>query len=230
MDSTAGNFQIRLVNKDSEQIGSTRDIQIDAYRKLTINSQEFFLDQEYMVLLDPDTISDETSSSGRRKPQKPNKRAQSTSLSYPVIEGYVEISSDGALFVGSSTYRGYNNQNFIATLLFVPDLQGNAVFNLVASNDLYFTNIAIANLWNSDASITLDLYNNESILVDTTTFSVPSRQQLCHSLDEYFSVLQVTGQNEGYVMLSSSIPVGASLTSGTNNLSVLSSLPVRKIE
>ena len=76
----------------------------------------------------------------------------------------------------------------------------------------------------------LDLYNNEGILVDTVTVTLLPRQQLYHSLDEYFSALQSISQTGGYVTLSSNIPLAVSSLLGTNNNSALSALPEKGIE
>jgi len=230
MDSTAGQASIRLVGKDGVQIGLTRDIQIDAYGKLTIDSQEFFLDTSYAEVQNSDVPGGGNGKSGHKPPGKPDKTAQDTISPSLEIEGYVEIISDGIRLVGSASYLGPKKLKFITTQPLVSDLYRDVVLSHVASNDLYFTNLAIVNPSSNGASVTLDLYNSEGVLIDSAIVSLPPSHQLFNSLAEYFSALQGTSQTGGYVILSSDVPIAVSSFFGTNNQSALSTLPTQGIE
>ncbi len=228
LDSTAGNAQIRLVGNDGVQIGATRDIQVYASGKLTIDSLDFFLDPAYAEALTADVSSSGNDRPGNNQPGKPGKGNQGASS--PEIDGYVEIVSDGIRIVGNASYRGSKNQSFIATLPLASNLYENVVFHHIASDDLYFTEIAIVNPGSTDATVMLKLYNDGGILVDTSRISVPAGQQLCRSLSEYFGALQSASQMGGHVILSSNLPVATYALFGTNNRSALSSLPQQEIE
>jgi type VI protein secretion system component Hcp len=228
MDSTSNKSQIRLMGKDGTQIGSTRDIPVDAYSKVTIESPDFFLDPDYTEANTSVVLNKGKGHPKDNRPWKSGKQDPSTFSTE--IDGFVEIVSDGIPLIGSVSYRGYNNQKFIAATPLVSDLHEKVMFNHVAFNDLYFTEISIANPWDSSASVVLDLYNNEGILVDTATVSLLPRQQLSHSLDEYFAALQGISQTGGYVTLSSNVPLAVSSLLGTNNQSALSALPGQGIE
>ncbi len=223
LDSTAGNAQVRLVGRDGVQIGATRDTPIFASGKLTVDSQDFFLDPVYA-----EAMTTEVSSNTKKQPGKPGKGNPSPSS--PEIDGYVEIVSDGIRLVGNASYRGYRNQSFIATLPLVSELSENVVFHHIASDDLYYTDIAIVNPGITDATVTLELYNDNGVLVDTSKVSVPAGQQLRHSLSEYFGALKTASQIGGHVILSSSLPVATYSLFGTNNRSALSALPGHKIK
>jgi hypothetical protein len=201
---------------------------IDANGKLFIDEPEYFLDQVLVESQMNEILTDGINQIvGKLSGKSDDRTGNSASLS---IEGYVKIESDGIRLIGSTTYQGRESRPFVAALPLVSDLQENIVFSHVASDDVYFTEIAIANPGNSGAAVNLELHNSEGAVMDSVTVSIPARQQQCYALTDYFSSIQGVNQTGGYVILSSNVPVAAISFFGTHSQSVLSAIPGQPVE
>ena len=228
-DPVAGNVQIRFRGKDGVQIGATRNISVNAYGKISIDDPEFFLDQGLLETQISDVLSagvDSISGKLTGKPNGPNKK-NTSALSF---DGYLEIVSNNVRLVGSASYQGRNNNSFIASFPLVSELQEALVFNQVSSDEIYYTQIALANTGNSDAVVTLDLYNNAGEPVSTATVTIPAGQSQCHSLTEYFNATQGLNVRGGFLTLSSNHPIAANSFLGTHDQAVLSAIPGQVVE
>jgi len=223
MDSEAGNLWIRLIGNNGIQVGSTRKVQIAANGKLFIDGPEFFLDQ----ISNEEQTSGSTSSKGGPGKFKNKTEGRGKNPSPSEINGYVAIISDGVNLVGSTSYRGRNNQSFIASFPLVTELQDTIVFGHVVSDDLYYTELAIANPGNADASVLLDLFNGQGEYGETVEISIPAGWQDNFSLKEVFQSLNYNNQTGGYIVMSSDVPVAASSLFGKYDQSVVSVIPVQ---
>lgn len=219
--SRSGNVRVRLMGNDGTQIGATRILFMEANGKLFIAGPEFFLDSIWMDAPGGDS---EPFTPGKAKGQlAPVAKSTPTAT----VDGYIEVVSDQLKLVGSTSYRGRNSQSFIATLPLVNELQDRVVFEHVISDDLYYTELAIANPGTAGAAVILDLFNAQGKFVDTATVAVRAGGQTNCTLEEVFKSLQGSSQTGGYVILSSDTPVAALSLFGTRNGTVLSAMPVR---
>jgi|GEM_PF-2418692 len=225
LDPVAGNVQIRLLGKDGVQIGATRNIAMNAYGKLFIDDPEFFLDQNLIQTQISDILSEGINRlSGKLSGKSIDPTNNTSSL---IFDGYVEIVSNNLRLVGNTSYRGLTSS---ASFPLVSDLQGALVFNQVASDDVYYTQIAIANKGASDAVVTLDLFNDAGVYVGTASHRISAGQRQTHSLTEYFSTIQGSSLRGGFFLLSSNSPVAAISLFGTHDQSVLSAIPGQVVE
>jgi hypothetical protein len=225
LDPFAGNVQIRLLGKDGIQIGTTRNISMKAYGKLIIDDPGFFLDQNLMQTQISDILSEGINRlSGKLSGKSMDPANNTPSL---IFDGYVEIVSHDLRLVGNTSYRSLTGS---ASVPLVSDLQDALVFNQVASDDVYYTQITVANTGGTDAVVTLDLYNDAGTYVGTTSVRISAGQRQTHSLAEYFSTLQGSSLRGGFFTLSSNFPVAAISLFGTHDQSVLSAIPGQVVE
>lgn len=147
-----------------------------------------------------------------------------------MVTGYVEILSDGIRLAGSTAFGDINGETFSAALALVSSLQKSVIFSHVASDDLYFTGIAILNPNTSQATATLELYAADGTLIETVSEFIPAGQRKARLLFQYFSHLARNDQISGYVRLISDKPVASFSLFGTHNLSILSAIPPQAVQ
>jgi hypothetical protein len=198
---------------------------MQAYGKLVIDDPGFFLDQNLMQTQISDILSEGINRlSGKLSGKSMDPANNTPSL---IFDGYVEIVSHNLRLVGNTSYRNLTGS---ASVPLVSDLQDALVFNQVASDDVYYTQIAIANTGGTDAVVTLDLYNDAGDYVGTTSVRISAGQRQTHLLAEYFSTLQGSSLRGGFFTLSSNFPVAAISLFGTHDQSVLSTIPGQVVE
>jgi hypothetical protein len=140
--------------------------------------------------------------------------------------GYVEIVSDGIRLAGSAVFGDSNGSGFFSALALISSLQTSVLFNHVASNDLYFTGIAILNpSATTYAAVAIELYAADGTLLQWGTQMIGARQRQARVLTEYFPSLQGQNQASGYVRLTSDQPIASFALFGTQSLSVLAAIP-----
>jgi hypothetical protein len=144
--------------------------------------------------------------------------------------GYVEITGVGIRITGSTVFEDINGRSFISALELIHRLQNSVVFSHVASNDLFFTGIAILNPSLYDASVTLELHAADGRLVETVSRVIPAGQRISRLMTEYFGSLRGRDQTSGYLRITSSRPTASFALFGTKNLSVLSAIPPQVVK
>lgn len=146
-----------------------------------------------------------------------------------IAAGYVEIVSDGVRLAGNTVFADAAGHTFLSALPLVSRLRDATLFSHIASNDLYFTGLAIANPGAEDADVTIQVYNAGGALLDSRTERIPSGQRRSRLLTEYFPSLAGKDQSSGYIKLLSNIPIASFALIGTADLGVLSAIPAQDI-
>jgi hypothetical protein len=142
-----------------------------------------------------------------------------------VIAGYVEIAGDGVRLIGSTVFGENTGQTFYSALPLISNLQSSVIFSHIASNDLYFTGIAILNPNAGDANVTIEVYAADGRMLDSRQELLQAKNRSSRLLTEYFPSLAGKDQSSGYIRVISNIPVASFALFGTNDLSVLSAIP-----
>ncbi|MBN2317858.1 MAG: fibronectin type III domain-containing protein [Acidobacteria bacterium] len=225
LDSSAGSVRFQLFGEDGVQIGETEEMLLEPNGKLYVDDPEFFLT--------PAVIEEQVASVVREGANRiagilfgdSEEREYSSETSTSLTDGYVKVTGDGIRIAGNVTFRDRNRETFVSTLPLISELQQSLVFSHVASDDQYFTGIALVNPGSSTATVTLNLYTVEGNPVTGTTLSIPARQRECRPLTEIFPSLQGVDLTNGYIRLSSDVPVAAYSMFGTHDLSMLSAIP-----
>ena len=144
-----------------------------------------------------------------------------------VTTGYVEISSDGARLSGSVTFGDAQGESFASALPLVGELRSSIVFSHVASNETYFTGLALLNPDLNAAVATIDLYRADGNREASTVQIVPGKTRLSRVLTELFPDLVGQDRTSGYLRITSNVPLACFALFGTNSLSVLSAIPAQ---
>jgi hypothetical protein len=142
-----------------------------------------------------------------------------------VTVGYVRIESDGIRLAGSTVFGNRNGQSFASSLPLVYNLKTSITYSQVASNDLYFTGIAVLNPNLFEASVGIGLYSKEGQLIDQRVEVIPPMQRIAKLATEYFPSLVGQDRTSGYVRVTSTKAIASFSLFGTNDLSVLSAIP-----
>ncbi len=223
LDSTAGSVRFQLFSEDGVQIGKTEELLLEPNGKLYIDDAEFFMTSALMEEQVANVVRDSSNRIAGIMFGDSEERESASEVS--LMDGYVKIESNGIRIAGNVMLRDRNRETFVSALPLISGLQQSLVFSHVASNDRYFTEIALVNPGDSTATVALNLYTAEGELLTGTTLSIPAQQRLCKPLTEILSSIQGLRLTNGYIRLSSDVPVAAYSIFGANDLSMLSAIP-----
>jgi hypothetical protein len=146
-----------------------------------------------------------------------------------VTQGYVEVTGSGIRLAGSVVFGDPARATFASALPLVSSLKNAMVFSQVASNETYFTGLAILNPNDSYAMARIDLYRADGTLEATTTQILPARQRICQLMTQYFPSLAGQAWSSGYVKVTADRGLASFSLFGTRDLSVLSAVPPQEI-
>ncbi len=146
-----------------------------------------------------------------------------------ILQGFVQIVGNGVRLTGGIIFGDVRAQTFTAGLPFVSALKNSILFGHVASNDLYYTGIAIVNPNASEVSASIDLYGADGRLQTSKPVTISARQRKSGLLTEFFPELIGQDRTSGYVRVTAGGGVAGFALFGTNNLSVLSAIPAQTV-
>ncbi len=146
-----------------------------------------------------------------------------------LLQGYVEIVSSGVKLAGSVIFGDPGRRQFSSALPLIGQLQTAAVFSQVASNDVYYTGLAMLNPGTSDATVNIDLFDGNGSLASSAIRSLPAGQREAKLLTEIFPALQDQSRTSGYFLVTSSAPLASFAIIGTNTSSVLGAVPPQEV-
>jgi hypothetical protein len=141
------------------------------------------------------------------------------------VSGYVEIVGEGIRLAGSAVFGDAVGQSFSAALPLVSNLQDKMVFSHIASDNVYFTGIAIVNPNPNPARVTIDVHAINGDLIQSIPETLDPGQRDCRLLSQISSFLAENNQSNGYIKIVSDLPIAAFALFGTHDLSVLSAIP-----
>ena len=142
-----------------------------------------------------------------------------------LTQGYLEISSDTLNLTGSVVFGGSGSPTFATALPLVSGAKNSVLFSQVASNDTYFTGLAVINPNGSNAVATVDIYGADGRLQFRTEALIPAKQRRSRLMTEYFPGLRDFPRSSGYIRLTSDQPLASFAVFGTTNLRVLAAIP-----
>jgi hypothetical protein len=145
------------------------------------------------------------------------------------VQGYLRISSNGIRMAGSSTFGDRDGRACFTALPLVSDLRDSILFSHVASDDVYFTGLAIVNPNDADAIAAIVIYDEEGKIDQYTLEIIPARQRRSKVLTEYFPALNGQIRRSGYIRLMVDRGVASYALFGTKSLSVLSAMPAQAV-
>jgi hypothetical protein len=148
-----------------------------------------------------------------------------TSAAGGLTQGFVEIVSDGVRLAGSVTFGEAGTEKFSAALPLARAVDTSAVFGHIASNETYFTGLALLNPDAAAMVVTVDLLDSKGKLEGSITETFGGRSRKSRLLTELFPSLVGQDRTSGYVRVTADKPFAGFALFGTHNLSVLSAIP-----
>ncbi len=144
-----------------------------------------------------------------------------------VVQGYIEVTGLGLRLAGSVVFGDARQGIFSSALPLVSDLKKSVIFSHVASDERYFTGLAILNPNETSTVATISLYGSNGELEATSTQIIPARQRRSRLLTEYFPALVGQNRTSGYFRITADQGVACFALFGTRDLSVLSAIPAQ---
>jgi hypothetical protein len=147
-----------------------------------------------------------------------------------ILSGYVKITCDDVRLAGSTVFGDRNGTSFSSALPLISNLQESLLFSHVASNDMYFTGIAVVNPNGEDAYPIFELRAADGTLIERKEIHLSAKQRKIGMLGDFFASVAGKDQASGYIKILADIPLASFVLFGTNNMSVLSAIPPQVIQ
>jgi hypothetical protein len=146
-----------------------------------------------------------------------------------LTEGYLRIRSNGVRLAGAVVFGDVGRSAFATALPLVAPNNDTLIFGQFASNETYFTGLAMANPGSTAVSATIDVFNSAGQLLSTQVQTIEAGQRRSRLLTEWLPVLAEGNYNSGYIRVSSTGELAAFVVFGTHSLSVLSAVPAQSM-
>jgi glucose/arabinose dehydrogenase len=141
-----------------------------------------------------------------------------------VIQGYIEITSDGLALSGSVVFSDSGRAEFSSALPLVSTLHESFTFGQLASDETYFTGIVILNPSENPAAAVLEIFDRMGARIASMRETVPAGGRKSRLLTEYFPGIRGQSHRGGYVRVAADRPVAGFALFGTHDLSSLSAI------
>jgi hypothetical protein len=104
------------------------------------------------------------------------------------------------------------------------------IFSHIASNDLYYTGLAMVNPGETGANTTIELYEANGTPIASHSFYLPPGQRKTRVLTELFPALEEQDHSAGSIRIISDMPLASIALFGTRDASILSAIPPHSIQ
>jgi hypothetical protein len=142
-----------------------------------------------------------------------------------LTQGYLLIQSDGIELAGNVVFGHPSEISFYAALPLVAELQGSMVFSQVASNNLFFTGLAILNPYDVSTNAIIQVFDKDGEVIASKIEVIPAMGRRSMLLTEYFPHLTAVDLDSGYIQVTSVRGLASFALFGAIDLSVLSAVP-----
>jgi hypothetical protein len=144
------------------------------------------------------------------------------------LAGYVTLTSTGARMAGSVTFGDERREACAATLPLLGSLQRNLFFSHIASDESYYTGLAVLNPGSDQALATLEVFAPDARRLGMVRLVVSGGRKLSRLLTELLPELAGQSLRAGSMKLTSDREIAAYAVFGTRNGTALSALPAAK--
>jgi hypothetical protein len=144
-----------------------------------------------------------------------------------LVQGYVEVNGGGLKLAGSVVFGDPARSSFSTSLPLVSELRQSLLFGHIASNQTWYTGLAILNPNLAAASAGIAVYGDNGNLIGSKTVPIPPNGRTSGVLTEYFPELKDQNRTSGYIRIQVDRPVAAFALFGTGEGSVLSAIPAQ---
>jgi hypothetical protein len=138
-------------------------------------------------------------------------------------QGFVEISGVGLKLAGSVVFGDPGRSTYSSSLPLVAGFPSSFVFSQVASDDAYFTGIALLNPNNAEVRATIQVVDKNGVPIDAKDELIGAKQRKSMLLTQYFPALTDRKISAGYIRITANGGLAAFALFGTQ--SALSAVP-----
>ncbi len=142
-----------------------------------------------------------------------------------LTQGYVEIKSDSVRLTGSVVFGDPGQERFGSALPLTSSPKRTMIFSQVASNDTYFTGLALLNPGAETAHASIEIYDQLGKLLASKVEQIAAGQRVSRLITEYFPDLNGASQSSGYIRVVSDKDLAGFALFGTRDLTALSAVP-----
>ena len=142
-----------------------------------------------------------------------------------VVQGYVEISGIGIRVSGSVVFGSPVPGKLLASLPLGAANQTRLLFSQIASDQDFYTGLAVLNPGGEPVSVSIQVYDNTGAVIARKVEDLPARGRVSKVLTEYFPELSGKKISEGYVIVEAIQNLSAFALFGTKNLAALAAVP-----
>jgi hypothetical protein len=139
----------------------------------------------------------------------------------------VEVKSDGVRLAGSVVFGDPGRSRFASALPLVGQLKTEMVFSQLASNDTYYSGLAILNPNPSQVAAHIDVYDEKGSVIASKDEVIAGGQRISKLLIEYFPELGGQDRGKGYIRVRTDGGVASFALFGTKD--ALSAVPAQDV-
>jgi hypothetical protein len=146
------------------------------------------------------------------------------------VAGYLKITSSGPKLTGSVIFGDPKRESFSSALPLTGTLLRSFLYGQIASNDQYFTGMAILNPNEVKATAAITVHDKKGNILLSKTETIEGKQRIAKLINQYFPQLNGQSIAGGYITITSDQDVASFALFGTLNLSVLSAIPPQVVK
>ena len=146
-------------------------------------------------------------------------------------QGYVEVRSDGVKLAGSVVFGDRGGTSYTAALPLVSELETDMVFSQLASDQRYYTGLAILNPNGEAVTARVEVYDENGALIAGKDETIVAGGRVSRLLTQYFDVLVGQNRSLGYIRVRTNLGVASYAVFGTwpGQGNSLSAVPPQKV-
>lgn len=142
-----------------------------------------------------------------------------------LVQGYLQIDSDAARLAGIVRFGDPGETRFLAALPLVDRSVTDLLFPHMASDEFYFTGLAVLNPDSEEADVEVTILDSGGQTAASRRVRLAAGERFARLISELFPALPP--MNRGYFRLRSTRPVTACATFGTHALTAISAIPAQ---
>ena len=140
-------------------------------------------------------------------------------------QGSVEITGVGVRVAGSVIFGSAVPGRFLTSLPLTPARQARMLFGQIASDDLYYTGLAIHNPESLPTQVRILVFDHDGTPIAAKFEELPAGGRVSRLLTDFFPELADRKISDGYITVHAVTPVSAFAVFGTRNMTALAAVP-----
>ena len=140
-----------------------------------------------------------------------------------LMEGHLGIRSNAARFTGTVTFGDDAGSRFRTSLPLLTEPAKDVIYSHVSQDATWYTGIAIVNMNNVPANVTISIFNKDGVQIGTGNRTIAASARISEVLTQIDS--RLPPQSNGYFRVTSDQSVFSFALFGTHALTNLAAIP-----